>query len=132
MGLEIPPRGFLLQDLPREALVLALLGADRPQDGGSRQDRPACASRLLRQAVSLRRCRGDRRWAGRHGGGDGILIDENPKLGGCLNYARFDESGEAACKADGDLVNAVKAAANIKVMTDAVVSGLFADNWITI
>jgi sarcosine oxidase subunit alpha len=65
-------------------------------------------------------------------GGDVILIDENPKLGGCLNYARFDESGEAACKADGDLLGAVKAASNIKVMTDAVVTGLFADNWIPI
>ncbi|GAB2178861.1 2Fe-2S iron-sulfur cluster-binding protein [Dongia sp. agr-C8] len=65
-------------------------------------------------------------------GGEVILIDENPKLGGCLNYARFDESGEAACKADGDLLGAVKAAANIKVMTDAVVTGLFADNWIPI
>jgi sarcosine oxidase subunit alpha len=65
-------------------------------------------------------------------GGEVILIDENPKLGGCLNYARFDESGEAACKAEGDLLEAVKAASNIKVMTDAVVSGLFADNWIPI
>jgi sarcosine oxidase subunit alpha len=65
-------------------------------------------------------------------GGEVILIDENPKLGGCLNYARFDESGEAACKAEGDLLNAVQAATNIRVMTDAVVSGLFADNWIPI
>jgi sarcosine oxidase subunit alpha len=65
-------------------------------------------------------------------GGEVILIDENPKLGGSLNYARFDESGEAACKADGALLNAVNAAANIRVMTDAVVSGLFADNWIPI
>jgi sarcosine oxidase subunit alpha len=65
-------------------------------------------------------------------GGEVILIDENPKLGGCLNYARFDESGEVACKADGDLLGAVKAASNIKVMTDAVVTGLFADNWIPI
>ncbi|MES1151985.1 MAG: 2Fe-2S iron-sulfur cluster-binding protein, partial [Dongia sp.] len=38
------------------------------------------------------------------GGGEVLLIDENPKLGGCLNYARFDESGEAACKADGELL----------------------------
>jgi sarcosine oxidase subunit alpha len=65
-------------------------------------------------------------------GGEVILIDENPKLGGNLNYALFDESGEAACKAEGDLLNAVQAAGNIKVMTDAVVSGLFADNWIPI
>src|SRR6185369_1407786 len=65
-------------------------------------------------------------------GGEVILIDENPKLGGCLNYARFDESGEVACKADGDLLGAVQAASNVKVMTDAVVTGLFADNWIPI
>jgi sarcosine oxidase subunit alpha len=65
-------------------------------------------------------------------GAEVLLIDENPKLGGCLNYARFDESGEAACKAEGDLLNAVKAASNIRVMTDAVVTGLFTDNWIPI
>jgi sarcosine oxidase subunit alpha len=65
-------------------------------------------------------------------GGEVILIDENPKLGGCLNYSRFDESGEVACKADGELLAAVQAAGNIKVMTDAVVTGLFADNWIPI
>ena len=61
-----------------------------------------------------------------------LLIDENPHLGGCLNYARFDESGEAACKAEGALLNAVRAVANIRVMNDAVVTGLFADNWIPI
>jgi sarcosine oxidase, subunit alpha len=66
------------------------------------------------------------------GGGEVLLIDENPKLGGCLNYARFDQSGEAACKADGTLLDAVKAAGNIRVMNDAVVSGLFADNWIPV
>ena len=65
-------------------------------------------------------------------GGEVLLIDENPKLGGCLNYARFDVSGEAACKADGELLNAVQAAANIRVMNDAVVTGLFADNWIPV
>jgi sarcosine oxidase subunit alpha len=65
-------------------------------------------------------------------GAEVVLIDENPKLGGNLNYARFDASGEAACKAEGELLNAINATGNIRVMTDAVVSGLFADNWIPI
>jgi sarcosine oxidase subunit alpha len=65
-------------------------------------------------------------------GGEVLLIDENPALGGSLNYARFDESGEAACKASGALIDGVKAAGNIRVMNDAVVTGLFADNWIPV
>jgi sarcosine oxidase subunit alpha len=65
-------------------------------------------------------------------GGEVLLIDENPTLGGSLNYSRFDESGEAACKASGGLVAALKSASNIRVMTDAVVTGLFTDNWIPV
>lgn len=65
-------------------------------------------------------------------GGDVILVEENPILGGSLNYGRFDEKGESSCRAVGDLVTAVKAAKNIKVLTDAVCTGYFSDNWLPV
>lgn len=65
-------------------------------------------------------------------GAEVILIEENPILGGSLNYARFDETGEAACKIVGDLVARVKLKPNITVMTKAICSGWFADNWLPV
>jgi sarcosine oxidase subunit alpha len=65
-------------------------------------------------------------------GAEVILIEENPILGGSLNYARFDETGEAACKIIGDLVARVKLKPNITVMTKAICSGWFADNWLPV
>ena len=66
------------------------------------------------------------------GGGEVILVEENPVLGGSLNYGRFDAKGESSCRAVGDLVNAVRAAGNITVLTDAVCTGYFADNWLPV
>lgn len=65
-------------------------------------------------------------------GAEVILIEENPILGGSLNYARFDEAGTAACQVTGDLVARVKLKSNITVMTRAICSGWFADNWLPV
>ncbi|HWA51061.1 MAG TPA: 2Fe-2S iron-sulfur cluster-binding protein [Dongiaceae bacterium] len=70
--------------------------------------------------------------AAAEGGGEIILIDEGAELGGSLGYARFDANGLQADKIRQDLVNAVKAKPNIRVLSDAMCSGLFADNWLPV
>jgi sarcosine oxidase subunit alpha len=65
-------------------------------------------------------------------GAEVILVEEGPILGGSLNYARFDEDGEASCRITGDLVDRVRLKANITVMTKAICSGWFADNWLPV
>jgi sarcosine oxidase subunit alpha len=66
------------------------------------------------------------------GGGEVILIDENPKLGGSLNYARFDADGTRGAQMAAELSAAVGAAKNIRVMTDTTCTGWFADNWLAL
>lgn len=70
--------------------------------------------------------------AAAEGGGEIILIDENPALGGALAYQRFDAAGAQGAKIREELLNAVKAKSNIRVLSDAMCSGLFADNWLPI
>ena len=61
-----------------------------------------------------------------------LLVDENPILGGSLNYARFDASGNLANSVRDQLVLKVNAKENITCMSNAVVNGWFADNWLPI
>ena len=61
-----------------------------------------------------------------------LIVDENPILGGSLNYARLDTEGTRAKSLRTELVNAVEANSNITVMTNAVCNGWFADNWLPI
>ena len=61
-----------------------------------------------------------------------LIVDENPILGGSLNYARLDAEGTRAKSLRTELVNAVEANSNITVMTNAVCNGWFADNWLPI
>ncbi|MDZ4734845.1 MAG: glycine cleavage T C-terminal barrel domain-containing protein [Rhodospirillaceae bacterium] len=65
-------------------------------------------------------------------GGEVILIDENPQLGGSLLYARFDQEGARAAAVTRELTAAVAAAKNIRVMTDTTCTGWFADNWLAL
>src|SRR6185369_16678356 len=65
-------------------------------------------------------------------GAEVVLIEEGPVLGGSLNYARFDETGEGSRKTTSDLVGRVKLKPNITVMTKAICSGWFADNWLPV
>ncbi|MBT6423260.1 MAG: FAD-dependent oxidoreductase, partial [Porticoccaceae bacterium] len=61
-----------------------------------------------------------------------LLVDENPSLGGSLNYSRFDVEGTRGKKQLDELLDAINAKPNISVMTNAVCNGWFADNWLPI
>ena len=61
-----------------------------------------------------------------------LLVDENPSLGGSLNYSRLDAEGRKARELRQRLVAEVEANSNITVMTDATCNGWFADNWLPI
>ena len=61
-----------------------------------------------------------------------LLVDENPSLGGSLNYSRFDVEGTRGKNQLNELLDAINAKPNISVMTNAVCNGWFADNWLPI
>ena len=61
-----------------------------------------------------------------------LLVDENPSLGGSLNYARFDAEGTIGTEVRDQLVQEVTANSNITCMTNALVNAWFADNWLPI
>ncbi len=65
-------------------------------------------------------------------GAEVILIEESLELGGSLNYARFDETGEVSRATVGDLANRIRIQPNITVLTGAICSGWFADNWLPV
>jgi len=65
-------------------------------------------------------------------GAEVLLVEENAVLGGSLTYARFDADGTAGASKCEALVAAVEAEPNIKIMTDAVCNGWFADNWLPV
>lgn len=59
-------------------------------------------------------------------GAEVLLVDDNPTLGGALNYARGD------AVALGELAGRVAAEPRITVLTDATCQGHFADNWLSV
>ncbi|MGB2040982.1 MAG: glycine cleavage T C-terminal barrel domain-containing protein [Porticoccaceae bacterium] len=61
-----------------------------------------------------------------------LLVDENPVLGGSLNYARVDAKGTMAREVRDVLVQDIEANHNITCMTNATVNAWFADNWLPI
>ncbi len=61
-----------------------------------------------------------------------VIIDDNPVLGGSLNYARFDARGIRAAKARDRLLSRLAASAHISVMAGASCEGSFADGWLAI
>ena len=61
-----------------------------------------------------------------------LLVDENPILGGSLNYARFDAEGIRGQQLREKLIQKIEANSNITCMTDAVCNAWFADNWLPI
>lgn len=65
-------------------------------------------------------------------GAEVILIDENPLLGGSLNYARFDVDANQNLPLRNELIAAVKNHSSITVHTNALCTGWFADNWLAI
>lgn len=65
-------------------------------------------------------------------GAEVILVEDTPELGGSLNYARFDAEGERGRKIGDELRAAVAATPNIRVLTEAICTGWFADNWLPV
>ncbi len=65
-------------------------------------------------------------------GAEVVLIEENPYLGGALNYARFDVSPDRGTAFAEELIAAVSAQENIRVLTGAVCTGWFADNFLAV
>ncbi len=65
-------------------------------------------------------------------GAEVILIDENPILGGSLNYVRFNADINQTIKLRKELVDAVNNHRSITVYTNAMCTGWFADNWLAI
>ena len=60
------------------------------------------------------------------------LIDENARLGGALNYARFDADAATTGRELENLIAAVEAEDNITAMLDSVCNGWFSDNWLSV
>jgi sarcosine oxidase subunit alpha len=65
-------------------------------------------------------------------GCDVLLVDENPVLGGSLGYARFDAAGGRGHAVEGRLLDQIGREPRITVLKDAVVTGCFADNFLSI
>ncbi|MEM7276791.1 MAG: glycine cleavage T C-terminal barrel domain-containing protein, partial [Pseudomonadota bacterium] len=65
-------------------------------------------------------------------GKDVILADENPVLGGALNYSRPDAQGTEASQTRSALLGELESLSNVRVMTDATVNGWYSDNWLPI
>ena len=65
-----------------------------------------------------------------------LLLDENPQLGGSLNYGRLgnDYSADRSISMARriELINEVNSHANIEVMLDCLCNGWFSDNWLAI
>ena len=64
--------------------------------------------------------------------GDVVLIDDNPALGGALNFARFDADGGRGRALRDDLVARIAAEPSIEVWTGATCHALYDDNWLAV
>ncbi len=63
-------------------------------------------------------------------GAEVLLVDEEPVLGGALNYARFAPDAAGARAKRDELVAEVERHGNIRVMTSTFCHGWFIDNWL--
>ena len=61
-----------------------------------------------------------------------VIVDDNPMLGGALNYVRFDADGIRAKQERDTLVSRMATLSNIRILTAASCEGVFADNWLAI
>ena len=65
-------------------------------------------------------------------GAEVIVVDEQERLGGSLGYARFDADGSGGRALAADLVGAAERSDNIRVLSGAICTGFFADNWLAV
>ncbi len=63
---------------------------------------------------------------------DVLLVDEWPLLGGSLCYARFTRRGGTPRRLRSAMIAEIEAMPNIEVMTQAVCTGAFTDNWLPV
>ncbi len=61
-----------------------------------------------------------------------LLIDENSRIGGSLNYARFFSDRHQTTVIRDELADTVNGEPNIEVMTDSICNGWYADNWLAV
>lgn len=61
-----------------------------------------------------------------------LVIDENPQLGGSLNYHRFDIEGTNRAATLHALTTAIDSTPNIDVLVQALCSGWFADHYLPV
>jgi len=61
-----------------------------------------------------------------------LLIDDQPMLGGSLNYSRAGKVAADDLLRRDQLVNEVGSRANITVMSNATANGWYADNWLSV
>jgi len=67
-----------------------------------------------------------------HAGCEVLLIDDQPRLGGALNYARFDGDPERGPLEAQRLLSELEGDPNVTLLTDARLTGWFADNWLSV
>lgn len=65
-------------------------------------------------------------------GAEVLLVDENPRLGGSLSYARFRDNRGRVTEVADELVNSVLHHPGIEVLTGSRCTGWYADNWLTV
>ena len=65
-------------------------------------------------------------------GAEVILVDDGQKLGGSLTYARVDPDGRRGRALADKAAEAVAVQPNIRVLSGAVCTGQFADNWLAV
>ncbi len=61
-----------------------------------------------------------------------LLIEQQPVLGGSLNYARLDIDGNKAENLRRELLAAVEQHANIQILTEATCNAWFTDNYLPV
>ncbi|QXH44997.1 (2Fe-2S)-binding protein [Pseudomonas xanthosomatis] len=61
-----------------------------------------------------------------------LLVEQQPVLGGSLNYARFDIAGSRAASLRHELLAAVDGHPNIQVLCQATCNGWFTDNYLPV
>lgn len=65
-------------------------------------------------------------------GAETVLIDDQPMLGGALNYARFDADDGSAQKLRESLLDRVSGQPRLDVLSNAKCSGWFEQHWLAI
>jgi sarcosine oxidase, subunit alpha len=61
-----------------------------------------------------------------------VIVDDNPVLGGALNYARYDDQGIRSKKERDALISRLTALPQVTILSGATCEGLFAENWLAV